>query len=129
MKLKYTILYVENVQQSLHFFEKAFGLNIQFIHESVDYGEINTGQTTLSFSSKKLMTELGKSPGTPDPKQPVFEIAFETDDVAAAVKKALDAGAKLEQEVRDEPWGQTTAYVSDSNGYLIEICSPVTSAS
>ncbi|MCH2037929.1 MAG: VOC family protein [Rickettsiales bacterium] len=129
MKLKYTILYVENVKQSLQFFEKAFGLNIQFIHESGDYGEINTGQTTLSFSSKKLMTELGKLPGTPDPKRPVFEIAFETDDVAAAVKNALDAGAKLEQEVRDEPWGQTTAYVSDCNGYLIEICSPVTSAS
>ncbi|MCB1833914.1 MAG: hypothetical protein KDH19_10850 [Geminicoccaceae bacterium] len=27
--------------------------------------------------------------------------------------------------VVQEPWGQTTAYVTDLNGFLVEICSPV----
>lgn len=58
-------------------------------------------------------------------KSPVFEIAFETNDVHAALARALEAGAELVQDARDEAWGQTTSYVSDPDGYLVEICSPV----
>lgn len=129
MRLKYTILYVEDVTRSIEFYEQVFGLQRTMIHESGDYGELNTGGTTLSFSSRRLMTELGKSPGTPDPASPVFEIAFETHDVAATLEKARTAGATVVQEVREEVWGQTTAYAIDNSGYLVEICSPVHGAS
>lgn len=129
MHLKYAILYVEDVTRSIEFYEQVFGLERTMIHESGDYGELNTGDTTLSFSSRRLMTELGKSPGTPDPSSPTFEIAFETHDVSAALEKARSAGATVVQEVREEVWGQTTAYVIDNNGYLVEICSPVQGAS
>lgn len=129
MRLKYVILFVEDVDGSMYFYERAFGCTRKMLHESGQYGELDTGSTTLSFSSWQLMTELGKKPGRPTPAAPVFEVAFETDDVAGALAKAKAAGATVVQEVRDEPWGQTTAYVSDANGYLIEICSPVTGAS
>ncbi len=95
------------------------------LRESGVYGELDTGATRLSFSSVRLMSELGKSPGKPDLQAPVFEIAFETEDVKAALQRALEAGAGLVQDAREEPWGQTTSYVSDKNGYMIEICSPV----
>ena len=71
------------------------------------------------------MTSLGKPTLEHNPKNPVFEISLETDDVKAALARALKAGARLEQDVRDEEWGQTTSYVSDPNGFLIAICSPV----
>lgn len=129
MHLKYAILYVEDVTRSIEFYEQVFGLHRTMIHESGDYGELNTGATTLSFSSRRLMTELGKSPGIPDPASPIFEIAFETHDVATALEKARSAGATVVQEVREEAWGQTTAYVVDNNGYLVEICSPVNGTS
>jgi len=122
---RYSILYVDDVATALDFYERALGLKRLFQHESGDYGELATGETKLAFSSKALMTQLGKTPGTPDPETPVFELAFETDDVPAALKKAVDAGATLVQDAREEPWGQTTSYVSDPFGYLVEICSPV----
>jgi len=122
---RYSILYVDDVAKALDFYERALGLKRLFLHEGGDYGELATGETKLAFSSKALMTQLGKTPGTPDAKHPVFELAFETDDVPAALKKAVDAGATLVQDAREEPWGQTTSYVSDPFGYLIEICSPV----
>lgn len=125
MKLKYTILYVENVAQTLEFFEQAFGLSTKFLHEGGDYGELETGESTLSFSSLELMTNLGKSPSKPDPASPVFEIAFESKDVRQSLDRAVKAGARLVQEAKEEPWGQTTSYVSDPNGFLIEICSPI----
>jgi len=125
MKFKYTILYVENVAETLNFFRNAFGFKQKMLHESGDYGELDTGPTTLSFSSLELMKSLGKSPSPAESDHPTFEIAFETDDVAAAIEKALSAGAKPVQKPETMPWGQTTAYVSDPNGFLIEICTPV----
>lgn len=125
MKFKYTILYVENVEQSLVFFSRAFGLKRKMLHESGDYGELDTGNTILSFSSIELMRSLGKSPANAIPDKPTFEIAFETDNVSGVLAKAIAAGAKLVQDTEDMPWGQTTAYVSDDNGFLIEICTPV----
>ena len=95
------------------------------MHEGGDYGELVTGDTRLAFSSTALMRQLGKNLEKPRVEAPVFEIVFETGDVSAALARTVEAGAVLVQDVRDEPWGQTTSYVSDPNGYLIEICSPV----
>ncbi|MDH5233210.1 MAG: VOC family protein [Gammaproteobacteria bacterium] len=126
LTFKYTILYVENVEKTLEFFEKAFALKRSMLHESGDYAELQTGSTKLAFSSLELMQQLGKNPSSVDVKHPCFEIAFETDDVGAALEAALAAGAHLVQACEEMPWGQTTAYVSDTNGFLIELCSPVT---
>jgi len=125
MKFKYTILYVENVSETLEFYKKAFKLDTAMLHEGGDYGELITGSTTLSFSSLKLMNQLGKNPGKANTQNPIFEIAFETNDVPSALATALSAGASLVQEVKEMPWGQTIAYVSDKDGFLIELCTPV----
>lgn len=125
MKLRYTILYVEDVAATLAFYAEAFGIQRRMLHESGQYGELDTGATTLSFSALTLMESLGKTPGRPHPHYPVFEIAFETDDVAAAYARALTAGATPVQGPEHMSWGQTTAYVRDLNGFLVEICSPV----
>ena len=129
LKFKYTILYVKNVTDTLIFFETAFGFKRAMLHESGDYGELDTGNTTLSFSSLELMKSIGKNPGQAKPANPTFEIAFETDNVPEALAKAMDAGATLIQDAEKMPWGQTTAYVSDINGFLIELCSPVSAQS
>lgn len=125
MKFRYTILYVDDVPATLDFYSRAFGMDQAFLHESGDYGELATGDTKLAFSSTTLMRQLGKAPSPARPDAPVFEIALETDDVPAALARAVAAGATLVQDARQEPWGQTTSYVSDPNGYLVEICSPV----
>jgi len=125
MKYRYTILYVSDVAKTLAFYEKAFGFKTALLHEAGDYGELDTGATKLAFSSLSLMQELNKTPGNARKLNPVFEIAFETDDVQKALDKALSAGGVLEQEVTKMPWGQTLAYVKDINGFLVEICSPI----
>lgn len=125
MKFRYTILYVTNVRETLDFYINAFGLQQKMLHESGDYGELDTGATVLAFSSLELMNQLGKSPAKADLARPTFEIAFETEDVAKAITHAISAGAKPVQEATEMPWGQTVGYVSDQNGSLIEICTKV----
>lgn len=125
MQFAYTILYVEDVRRSLAFYEAAFAQRTAFLHESGDFGQLDTGGTALAFSSRRLMSALGKHPSRPDPAAPAAEIAFTTPDVAAALARALAAGARLVQEAQVMAWGQTVAYVADPDGFLVELCTPV----
>ncbi len=125
MKLGYTILYVDDVHQTVDFYQRAFGLNAKFVHEAGDYGEMDTGATTLAFCSRALLRGLGKTPGRPDSTAPCFEIAFVTPDVAGAFERALGAGCSPLQVPEVMAWGQTVAYVADANGFAVELCSPM----
>jgi lactoylglutathione lyase len=106
MKFRYTILYVEDVADTMAFYGSAFGFKTRMLHESGDYGELDTGATVLAFSSRRLMRELGKSPAEADPQRPVFEVALETDDVAGAVARAVAAGASSIREPAEMPWAR-----------------------
>jgi len=125
MQFGYTILYVEDVAATIAFYEAAFGLQRRFVHEAGDFGELDTGTTALAFSSLQLMAQLGKNPQRAAAQAPCFEIALVTEDVPAAVARAVAAGADLRHAPERMPWGQTVAYVADINGFLVELCTPV----
>lgn len=125
MKLGYTIIYVNDVTETLAFYQRAFGIAQKMLHEGGDYGELDTGETTLAFSALALIETMGHSPKVANPNAPVFEIALTTENVVAAVEKAVVEGAKLVSAAQEMPWGQTVAYVHDINGCLVEICSPI----
>jgi lactoylglutathione lyase len=125
MQFGYTILYVDDVASTLDFYGKAFDLPTRFLHESGTYGELETGATALAFASRTMLREMGKTPQPPVLSAPTGEIALVTDDVAAAVRRAVEAGAKPVQDAQEMPWGQTIAYVGDLNGFLVEICTPM----
>jgi len=126
MKLGYTILYVEDVEKTIEFYENAFGLNKLFLHESGDYGELDTGDTKLAFASYRLaeLNDVGFSKPT-DNKTSTMEIALVTDDVNTAYNTALETGAIVVHEPKEKPWGQTVGYVRDINGFLVELCTPI----
>jgi len=127
MKLGYTIIYVKDVPETLHFYQQAFGLKIKFLHESNQYGEMRTGKTTLSFASEALIkkNKLKARVNRANELPPGFEIAFVTSEVAKAFKVAVKAGAQAISNPKQKLWGQTVAYVKDLNGVLVEICSPM----
>ena len=125
MQLGYTILYVPDVPTTLKFYEAAFGLTTRFLHESGDYGELETGSTALAFTAHRLIKQLGKTPQAANAHAPCCEIALCTPDVAAALGRAAAAGATPMRPLEVMPWGQTIAYVADINGFLVELCTPM----
>ncbi len=127
MKLGYTILYVENVEKTLEFYEKAFGLNKLFLHESGDYGELDTGDTKLAFASYTLAesNDVGFSKSSQNKQTTTMEIALVTDNVRVAFDSAVSVGATALHQPEEKPWGQIVAYIRDLNGFLIELCSPI----
>jgi lactoylglutathione lyase len=127
MEFGYTIIYVSNVQQAIDFYEKAFGFQTKFLHESSMYGEMKIGHTTLAFASNALSEQNGLNIVHNQLQNPPagIEIAFVTNNISAAYQKAVDAGAHPLKEPTQKPWGQIVAYVRDINGVLIELCTPI----
>jgi len=128
MKFGYTIIYVPDVAASLTFFERAFGFSRRFLHESQTYGELDTGETTLSFAAHALGDmnfDSGHVEASSSPKPLGMEVAFVTDDVAAAHAQAVAAGATELSAPVAKPWGQVVSYLRCPDGTLVELCTPV----
>jgi lactoylglutathione lyase len=128
MKFGYTIVYVSSVADTLAFYKAAFGFETRYLDESGQYGELNTGETILAFAAYEMgdlnldgdyqKTDLNAKPFG-------IELAFVTEDVAAAYHQAIAAGAVAIKEPTAKSWGQVVAYVRDRSGSLIELCSPM----
>ena len=106
----YTILYVQDVAQTMKFYQEAFGFKQKLLTPEQDYGEVHSGTTTLAFAN----IELGNAN---------FPNGFQQDVIAHALKH----GATPLVEAVVKPWGQTVGYVRDLNGFIIEICTPIPS--
>ena len=128
MRFGYTIIYVSSVEETLAFYNKAFGFETKFVLDSKEWGELSTGDTTLAFATH----EMGKI-NLDDKYQKAdmddypfgFELSFITDDVQAAFDRAVSAGAVSIREPEVKPWGQTVSYVRSIDGTIIEIATQV----
>ncbi len=130
MKFGYTIIYVLSVEDTLKFYNKAFGFSTRFILESKDWGELSTGNTTLAFATHKMGDiNLGGKYHKADLNDMPFgiELSFLTDDVKAAFEKAVAAGAIPIRSPEEKPWGQVVCYVRSIEGTVIEIATPLSS--
>ena len=126
VRLGYVIVYVPDVTRAVDFYERAFGLQRRFIHESAQYAELETGATALGFADERATTTCHSFlPNRAEQKAAGAEVAFVVDDVRAAFDKAVLNGATPVVEPVDKPWGQTISYVRDLNGFLVEFCTTV----
>jgi uncharacterized glyoxalase superfamily protein PhnB len=128
MKLGYIILYVPDVAAALAFYEAAFGLTRRFLHESGEYGELETGATALAFASETVASSHGFAftRQRPERDAAAVEVAFVVPDPTAAYQRAVEAGAAGVSPPAVKPWGQTVAYVRDPNGFAVELCTEIT---
>lgn len=128
MNFAYTIVYVADVAASLDFFERAFGLQRRFLHESGVYGELETGATALAFCQHALAREsldCDYLAADASPQPLGMEIGLATADVPAAFERALAAGAQALAQPLTKPWGQTVAYLRCPDGCTVELCTPM----
>lgn len=111
MKMKYTILYVNDVEASIHFYQHVLGFPIKLRVES--YVEFDTGDVTLSINSRQDVKEaLGLS-------------VPEANQASQTIASMKEIGVPIIKEPAKKPWGQTVAYVSDPDGHFIEICDAI----
>lgn len=123
MKLSYVILYVQDIQASVDFYQKAFGIKHKFTHEGGDYAEMETGDTTLAFCAHDLAEHLvGKSYTKATPDVPLgTQITFEPNDVKEAYQSAILAGGVSISKPVIKPWNFEVAMVKDIDGHTVEL--------
>ena len=126
MKFGYAIMYVVNLEESVSFYERAFGFERSFVHES-GYAELKTETTKLAFATIDLAESHGFEFEASSLERKSFgmEIGLVTEDVSKYYASAIAAGATPLSAPKQKPWGQTVSYVRDLNGFIVEICSPV----
>ena len=126
----YSVL-VPDVAATVDFYQRAFGLEMGYLHPSGNYAEMKTGESLLSFTGEKLWEQMmiGDLPydrAVPsDPPKGGF-IALTFEDIESALTRAVKAGAIKLTDPSRKPWGQTIAIVRDLNGHLIELATPPT---
>ncbi|MDM5296955.1 VOC family protein [Bacillus pumilus] len=124
MKMKYTILYVHDVEASIEFYQDILGFPVKMRVES--YVEFDTGEVTLSINSRQ---DVREALGLPVPEgssfSQTFEIGFVVDDVDQTIAAMKEKGVPVMKEPAKKPWGQTVAYVTDPDGHFIEICDDI----
>jgi uncharacterized glyoxalase superfamily protein PhnB/AraC-like DNA-binding protein len=125
-KLGWVIVYVPDVEAAIAFYEKSFGLQRGFIAPDASYGELDTGDTKLSFASEQLGdSHFDGGFRRPSADKPFnVEVALVFDDPEAAFARAVENGATVLAEPERKPWGQVVSYVRDPFGTLVEVCSP-----
>ena len=128
MQFGYAIIYVGDVAKAVEFYEQAFGIEREFVNESGQFAQMNTGDTKLAFTAHELgatAVPVAYTPIDPVALPAGFEFTLVTGDVEAAFDRAVNAGATPLAEPHDTPWGQTVSYVRDHVGTLIGIASPI----
>jgi lactoylglutathione lyase len=122
---------VPDVAATVDFYQRAFGLEIGYLHPSGHYAEMKTGEVLLSFTGEKLWEELmieelpyDRAVPSDPPKGGFIALTFE--DIGSALTRAVEAGALKLTDPSRKPWGQTIALIRDLNGHLIELATPPT---
>jgi lactoylglutathione lyase len=128
LSFRYSALFVPDVAATVSFYEKAFGFRLRYMHASQGYAELETGDTLLAFVGDKFAADLkllGETPYLPNlPGNPAAgaQLAFVTNDMEQDWRRAISAGAIVATAPQAKPWGQTTGYLRDCNGFIVELC-------
>lgn len=117
------MLYVDDVARAVEFAERAFGLTRRFVTPEGDYAEMETGATALAFCDRSLGEDttglelIGTGPSA--------SVTLIVDDVDGAYERAIHAGAAPILAPTTKPWGQTSSFVRDLDGHLIELATAI----
>lgn len=124
LTMKYVILYVNNFEETIHFYRDILGLPVKM--QQGTYVEFDTGATILSINTRdSVREEIGLDVPNVLSDAQTFEIGFVVDDVQATIETLRTQEVTVVKEPVVKPWGQTVAYVADPDGHYIEICTSV----
>jgi catechol 2,3-dioxygenase-like lactoylglutathione lyase family enzyme len=116
--------YVRNLDRSRAFYEDLIGLKVERImtHDGRAIAVAYTAGLSIWAADHAFNVIFGSSPDTvPAAERPVWESAFEVDDVKAIYERAIGAGSGFAHPLRELPWGQRTFRVYDPDRNLLDI--------
>ena len=121
-KLAHSMIRVLNEKKSLDFYHAVFGLEV---NDRLDFEEFTLVYLVSEGSAFELELTINKSRTSPYGLGDGYgHIAFVVDDLEAARKRVIAAGAQPRDIVDFQPGGTRVArffFVADPDGYQIEV--------
>jgi catechol 2,3-dioxygenase-like lactoylglutathione lyase family enzyme len=124
MQFKGPAAYVDNLDRARQFYEGVLGLKVSRVMNRD--GKPIAVAYTAGLSIWDVDDAFFAIFGSPDterhrPLRPIWENAFEVQDVDAMYRRAIAAGCTFAHPLRELPWGQRTFRVYDPDGNIIDI--------
>ena len=130
LNFRFAGFFVRDVPATVGFYQRAFGIGMRYMHPSLGYAELATGDTLLGFLGEEFLRSTNLLGGiemicAKPGKMPIGTlIALVSHDLDRDWRRAVDAGAVVVKLPEPKPWGQTAGYLQDMNGALAELCTP-----
>lgn len=124
IKLDSINLFVENMERTLKFYSL---LGFLFDKESnkKDYVKISLGNVSLCFYTEKIVKQFFKNEDFYAGPNHQYELSFRVDEpekVDSIYEKIIKNGYTSIKKPVDTEWNQRTAFITDPDNNLIEIC-------
>jgi lactoylglutathione lyase len=130
LRMKVIGFIVPDVQASVEFYGRAFGLGLHYMHPSGGYAELDSGAAVLAFLSEAFIAKADLLGGLAialnrrDLPAASAHVALWSSDIEDDWRRAIAAGAEIVKALEAKPWGQISRYVRDLDGIVIELCTP-----
>ena len=120
LKFATAVVYADDVPATVAFYRRVTGLEPTYYDTDLGFALLGEDQAVAIASHEAGMLMLAEGYGHVRSDQVRgTELAFWTNDVAAAFQVAVEAGATALTPPRVMPWGQTVAYVQAPEGTIL----------
>ncbi len=130
-RINHVMLYVSDLDASIDFYTRAFGLEVTSKISSLSFENEDGSETSieielalLKFPGQDFVYEMAERQSAEGGAQALFQhVGIDVQDIDAALKRALDAGAILTTPIRTVTAEDVTAknaFVTGPDGELIE---------
>jgi PhnB protein len=115
-------LAVDDAAEAIDFYKSAFGAK-ERVRMDAPGGKIGHAELEIGDSVVMLADPFPHASTTPpsDAGATTAAIVMYIDDVDAVVKKAVDEGARITEEVEDKVWGDRFGTIRDPFGHVWSI--------
>ena len=110
--------------EAIEFYKKAFGAEELMRHPTED-GRLMHVHLKINGGSLMLHDDFPEHMGGPASPPASFVLHLQVPDADSAWKRALDAGAEVRFELKDQFWGDRYGQVTDPFGFIWSIGAPV----
>ncbi len=128
MKPSFLVLVASDVSETVRFWRDVMQLVLTYHDETIGYAAFDLGYAGLTlsiFSREGLATLIGQETPTAATGHQMY-ISFPVDHVDETYAELISRGAQSVAEPRDRPEQfSRLAHLSDPDGHLIEIYSPL----
>lgn len=130
MKFINVRLLVSDISASIRFWRDIMRLHMTYGDETMGYAYFETDSAGVELLTRAGFTaalaEAGPSTPSATPEGHPAVLVFRVDSVDSAYADFIDHGANAVAAPQDRPaWGVRSAHLSDPDGYLVEIYSPL----